>query len=59
MNVARLLRRTARRLTFWKKSDRASARPDIGDLEEQIRIMPDAEFAEYLRLHTKSHSWKV
>jgi hypothetical protein len=31
----------------------------LGNLEEQIRIMSDAEFAEYLRLHTKSHSWKV
>jgi hypothetical protein len=59
MNVARLLRRTARRLISWKRSERASARIDLGDLEGQIRIMPDAEFAEYLRLHTKSHSWKV
>ncbi|HEY0144723.1 MAG TPA: hypothetical protein VGB93_00925 [Methylovirgula sp.] len=59
MNVARLLRRTARRLASWKKADRASTRADLGDLEEQIRIMPDAEFAEYLRLHTKSHRWKV
>ncbi len=59
MNVARLLRRTARRLASWKRPDRASARIDPADLEGQIRIMPDAEFAEYLRLHTKSHSWKV
>ncbi len=59
MNVARLLRRTARRLTSWKRTDRASARLIMGDLEDQIRVMPDAEFAEYLRLHTKSHSWKV
>jgi hypothetical protein len=59
MNVARLLRRTARRLVSWKKADRAGRRVDLGDLEEQIRIMSDAEFAEYLRLHTKSHRWKV
>jgi hypothetical protein len=59
MIVARLLRRTARRLVSWKRADRGSTRVDLGDLEEQIRIMPDAEFAEYLRLHTKSHSWKV
>ncbi len=59
MNVARLLRRAARHLLSWKRADRTSARIDLGDVEEQIRIMPDAEFAEYLRLHTKSHSWKV
>lgn len=59
MKVARLLRRTARRLVSWKRADHASTRVDLSDLEEQIRIMPDAEFAEYLRLHTKSHSWKV
>ena len=59
MNVARLLRRTVRRLASWKRADRAGARVDLGSLEEQIRIMSDAEFAEYLRLHTKSHSWKV
>jgi hypothetical protein len=34
-------------------------RLDPGNLEEQIRLMSDAEFSEYLRLHTKSHSWKV
>jgi hypothetical protein len=59
MNVARLLRRTARRLASWRRPVRVSARLAVSDIEEQIRIMSDAEFAEYLRLHTKSHSWKV
>ena len=59
MNVARLLRRTVRRLASWKSAGRTSRRIELGDLEEQIRIMSDAEFSEYLRLHTKSHSWKV
>ena len=59
MNVARLLRRTAWRLVPWRRADRVSTRIVLGDPEEQIRIMSDTEFAEYLRLHTKSHSWKV
>ena len=34
MNVARLLRRTVRRLASWKRAERAGPRVDLGNLEE-------------------------
>jgi hypothetical protein len=55
MKIANLLRRVARRMAFWGKADcRSTGGNSIyGDIEDQLRIMSDEEFAEYLQLHTK------
>jgi hypothetical protein len=61
MKIACLLRRTTRRFVSWIRADRGNSRVDLTDTETDapFPIMSDKEFAEYLRLHTKSHRWKV
>jgi hypothetical protein len=62
MNVARMLRRAVRQVISRKSEARKAARGSrifIEDIEDELRIMSDEEFAEYLRLHSKSHRWKA
>ncbi len=61
MKIAHWLRRTARQMSFRTHGDRRSreAKAADNDVEDLIRVMSDQEFIEYLRLHSKSHRWKV
>ena len=60
MNIARLLRRAMRQVSR-KSGSRKDGGPKLSsdDIEGQLRIMSNDEFAEYLRLHSKSHWWKA
>jgi hypothetical protein len=48
-------------MSFRTHGDRRSreAKAADNDVEDLIRVMSDQEFIEYLRLHSKSHRWKV
>lgn len=61
MNVARMLRRAVRHVLFRKSGFRSASGLKLSgeDIEDRLRIMSDEEFAEYLRLHSKSHRWKA
>ncbi len=55
MSIINLLRRFARRLFSISNADC----PDnliYGDVDGQLRVMSNEEFAEYLRLHTRHRS---
>ena len=56
MKITSFLRQIAQRMTSWTKTTRGNTGANsfyCRDIEEQLRIMTDQEFAEYLRLHTK------
>ncbi|MEW6437110.1 MAG: hypothetical protein AB1508_08060 [Pseudomonadota bacterium] len=61
MNIARLLRRAVRKIASRKNEPWTIRRLNrtADDIESQLRIMSDEEFAEYLRLHSRSHWWKA
>ena len=61
MSIIRLLRRNIRLLVFRIRDSQKIAAANIRyeTEEEPIRIMSDKEFAEYLRLHSRSQWWKV
>ncbi len=63
MKISSFLRQIAQRMTSWTKTNRGNTGENsfyYRDIEEQLRIMSDREFAEYLRLHTKRlHQGKV
>ena len=61
MNLARMLRRALRRVVSLKVEPRGTGGLKLSgdEIEDQLRIMSDREFAEYLRLHSKSHWWRA
>ncbi len=61
MNIARMLRRTVRQVMPRKSEPRNAGglKLSADDIEDQVRVMPDKEFADYLRRHSKSHWWKA
>ena len=61
MKIPNLLHRATRIFISRQKAKREKEALNsiYGDVDGQLRIMSDREFAEYLRLHTKSHRWNV
>ncbi len=56
MKITSFLRQIALRMASWTKTNRGNTGANsfyYRDIEEQLRVMSDQEFSEYLRLHTK------